>query len=50
MVGGVYTLLGIIPTRAAGVCLTIAALCDLEVAEIRTVDTPLLVLFSPAGD
>jgi len=46
----VYALLRIIRARAAGVGLTIAASCDLEVVEIQTVDTLLLVRFSLAGD
>ena len=38
-VGGVYALPWIIRRRAAGVPLTGAALCDLEVVETRTVET-----------
>jgi len=50
IVAGVYALLRIICARAAGVRLMIAASCDPEVVEIQTVDTLLLVRFSPARD
>jgi len=50
IVGGVYALPCIIGARAAGVSLTIAASCDPDVVEIRTVDTLFLVPFSPARD
>ena len=42
-VGGVYALAWIIRCGAAGVRLTGAALCDLEVVETRTVETWLFV-------
>jgi len=48
--GGVYAQLRIIPTCAGGVHETMAACSDPEVVEIRTVNTLLLVRFSPARD
>jgi len=50
MLGGVYALLHIIRALPAGVRLTIAASGDLEVVEIWTVDTLLLVRCFPARD
>ena len=50
IVGRVYALLRIIHAHAAGIRLTIAASCDPEVVEIRTVNTLLLVRFSPTCD
>jgi len=50
IVGRVYALLCIICVCAAGVRLAIAASCNPEVVEIRTVDTLLLVRLSPARD
>ena len=44
--GGVYALPGVIPSRAPGVPSTIAAPCNPELVETRTVDTRLFVCLS----
>ena len=50
IVGKGYPLLRIIRAGAAGVPLTIVAFSVLEVVEVRTVDTVLLVRFALAPD
>jgi len=50
VVGVVYKLLGIIRARVEGVPLTSLASCDLEVVEVQTLDTRLLIYFSLVHD